>query len=73
MTAHDPRSVRLADYRPFSHIVDTVDLTFRLHPTATRVIARLALRPNPAAGTPAPVVLDGDGRLVRLDHVEAAF
>ena len=61
MTAHDPRSVRLADYRPFSHIVDTVDLTFRLHPTATRVIARLALRPNPAREANLDLRLDGEG------------
>ena len=61
MTAHDPRSVRLADYRPFSHIVDTVDLTFRLHPTATRVIARLALRPNPAREGNLDLRLDGEG------------
>lgn len=61
MTAHDPRSVRLADYRPYSHIVDTVDLTFRLHPTATRVIARLALRPNPAREANLDLRLDGEG------------
>lgn len=61
MTAHDPRSVRLADYRPYSHIVDTVDLTFRLHPTATRVIARLALQPNPAREGNLDLRLDGEG------------
>jgi len=61
MTAHDPRSVRLADYRPYSHIVDTVDLTFRLHPTATRVIARLALQPNPAREANLDLRLDGEG------------
>jgi aminopeptidase N len=61
MTAHDPRSVRLADYRPYSHIVDTVDLTFRLHPTATRVIARLALQPNPAREANLDLRFDGEG------------
>ncbi len=44
-----PQPVYLADYRPYSHIVDQVDLTFRLSPQATRVLARLHLRPNPAS------------------------
>ncbi|MBL8585453.1 MAG: aminopeptidase N [Bradyrhizobiaceae bacterium] len=52
--------VRLADYRPPDWLVDTVDLDVALHPSRTRVRARLALRPNPEAGAPAPVVLDGD-------------
>jgi aminopeptidase N len=42
------RTIHLADYQPFTHVVDQVDLTFRLHPTATRVLARLDLSPNPA-------------------------
>ncbi|MFY9829120.1 MAG: aminopeptidase N [Rhodoplanes sp.] len=52
--------VRLADYRPPDWLVDSVDLDVALHPTRTRVRARLALRPNPQAGSPAPVILDGD-------------
>lgn len=52
--------VRLADYRPPDWLVDTVDLDVALHPSRTCVRARLALRPNPEAGAPAPVVLDGD-------------
>ncbi len=52
--------VRLADYRPPDWLVDTVHLDVSLHPTETRVRARLSLRPNPL--TPAaPVVFDGDG------------
>jgi aminopeptidase N len=51
---------RLADYRPADWLVDTVHLDFSLHPTETRVRARLALRPNPQAPA-APVILDGDG------------
>ena len=43
----EQKTIHLADYQPYSHIVDSVDLTFRLHPTATRVLARLKLRPNP--------------------------
>ncbi len=40
-------NVRLADYKPFTHLIDGVDLTFRLSPGATRVVARIAFRPNP--------------------------
>ncbi|HVZ14601.1 MAG TPA: aminopeptidase N [Bauldia sp.] len=49
--------VRLEDYRPPEFLIDTVDLTFRLHPDAARVTARLALRPNSEA---ADLVLVGD-------------
>ena len=42
-----PQTIHLADYQPFSHIIDKVDLTFRLDPQATRVLTRLSLRPNP--------------------------
>ncbi len=48
--------VRLADYRAPDFAIDTVDLDFRLDPHATRVTARLAMRPvNPGA----PLALDG--------------
>src|SRR5689334_9669868 len=53
--------IRLEDYRPPDWLVDTVELDVLLGPTATRVIATLALKPNPKAAAPAPLVLDGDG------------
>jgi aminopeptidase N len=56
-----PTTVFLADYKPFSHLVDTVDLTFRLDPKATRVLARLTLRPNPDRPGRHPLRLDGEG------------
>ncbi|MDF2996313.1 MAG: pepN [Xanthobacteraceae bacterium] len=56
----EPQPVRLADYRPPDWLVDTVDLDISLHPTATRVIARLGMRPNPRGREGAPIVLDGD-------------
>ena len=43
-----PQPIRLADYTPSPWLIDTVHLTFKLAPTATRVIARIAFRPNPA-------------------------
>jgi len=56
----EPQPVRLSDYLPPDWLVDTVDLDVRLHPTATRVIAKLALRPNPEGRAGSPIVLDGD-------------
>ncbi|MEL6278911.1 MAG: M1 family aminopeptidase, partial [Pseudomonadota bacterium] len=38
--------VKLADYRPPDWLVDSVHLTFLLHPTATRIVSRLRLRRN---------------------------
>ncbi len=43
-----PSVVRLADYTPPAFLIDTVDLTFTLDPTATEVVARLSVRRNPA-------------------------
>ncbi len=39
--------IHLSDYTPPAYLVDTVNLTFHLHPTKTRVISRIAFRPNP--------------------------
>ena len=52
--------VRLADYRPPDYLIDKVELDVRLHATATRVFARLTVKPNPAGHPGAPLVLDGD-------------
>ena len=66
--------VHLADYRPPDYLIDTVDLDVSLHPTATRVIAKLALRPNPRGVAGAPLRLDGDGlRAVRVELDDAAL
>ncbi len=53
-------AIRLADYRPADFAIDSVELDFSLHNTNTRVVARLALRRNPAGEADAPLVLDGD-------------
>ncbi|MEM9813021.1 MAG: aminopeptidase N, partial [Pseudomonadota bacterium] len=64
MRSDNPPLIRLADYEAPAYLVDRVELTFRLHPTATRVTARLAVRRNPD-GPAGPLVLDGvDLRLV---------
>ncbi|WP_262028618.1 aminopeptidase N [Microvirga sp. Mcv34] len=52
--------VRLEDYRPSDFLIDSVELDVRLHPTETRVIATLAMRPNPEGRPDAALALDGD-------------
>ncbi|MBS1303788.1 aminopeptidase N [Loktanella sp. SALINAS62] len=42
-----PQTVHLADYTAPGWLVDSVHLTFHLSPDATRVISRIAFRPNP--------------------------
>ncbi len=44
-----PQTIYLKDYTPFGFIVDGVELTFRLHPTKTRVLSKISFRPNPEA------------------------
>jgi aminopeptidase N len=60
MRTETAQPVRLKDYRPPDWLVETVSLDVSLHPTATKVRATIALKPNPKA-TAAPLVLDGDG------------
>ncbi len=57
----DLKTVYLADYQPFTHLVDRVDLTFRLAPNATRVAARMMMRPNPDRPGRHALRLDGEG------------
>src|SRR5580698_5983524 len=59
MRTEEHRPIRLQDYRPPDWLIETVDLDVSLDPTATTVRAKLKLTPN-SAGTPAPLVLDGD-------------
>ncbi|WP_420863033.1 aminopeptidase N [Algirhabdus cladophorae] len=44
-----PQTIYLSDYTPPAYLVDSVHLTFQLAPTATRVISKIAFRPNPEA------------------------
>ena len=61
-----PTTVYLADYAPPAYLVDAVHLTFRLAPSATRVQARIAFRPNPAT-TDRTFFLHGEGlRLISV-------
>lgn len=44
-----PTTIYLKDYTPFGYVVESVHLTFRLAPTSTRVVSRIAFAPNPGA------------------------
>ncbi len=50
--------IYLKDYTPPAYLVDKTELTFHLDPTKTRVISRIAFRPNPDAKTN-QFILDG--------------
>jgi aminopeptidase N len=58
-----PQTIHLSDYKPFSHLIDSVHLTFRLDPNATRVLSRIVFRPN-AASSGGDLKLDGEGLML---------
>ncbi|MBN8631847.1 MAG: aminopeptidase N [Rhodobacterales bacterium] len=57
----EQKTIYLSDYQPYTHVVDSVQLTFRLQPSSTRVLARLTLRPNPDRPGRHDLRLDGEG------------
>ncbi len=52
--------VLLSAYQPPAFLITSVDLAFDLDPKATKVVSRLALRRNPAAGSDEPLRLNGE-------------
>ena len=58
MRTDTPQPIKLADYRPPAFLIDEAHLTFLLHPTATRVKVRLAVRRN--GDHAAPLRLNGE-------------
>ncbi len=67
MRTETPQPIRLVDYRPPAYRIETVALTFRLEPHATRVAARLGIVRSGEHDE--PLVLDG----VRLTPVSFAI
>ncbi|MBO1073040.1 aminopeptidase N [Roseomonas marmotae] len=61
-----PATIHRQDYRPPAFLVDSVELHVALHPTATRVRARLAMRRN---GDARDLELDGEA----LTLIEASL
>jgi aminopeptidase N len=76
MRTDAPVAVYLKDYTPPPALIDAVDMTFELHPTETRVITRMAVRPNPDAPYTDSLNLVGDGIVLacapRIEGVELA-
>ena len=64
-----PVTVRLKDYRPSPYLIDTVHLDVNLHSTRTRVVSRLAVRPNPV-GKAKPGSLQLDGSHIELEWIK---
>jgi aminopeptidase N len=64
------QTIYLKDYTPPDWLIETADLDFSLHPTATRVSATLHLKPNSSAA--APLVLDGDGLTLKSIRIDGA-
>ena len=61
MTPEPPRPILLSNYRPVPYLIDAAHLDITLDPEATRVTARLSMRPNPASGeSHAALSLDGE-------------
>jgi aminopeptidase N len=62
MKTDTPRPILLKNYKPSTYLIDTVDLDLSLEAQATRVTAKLGVRPNPAVKGVAgrPLVLDGE-------------
>ena len=58
MTAHAPQTIFLKDYAEPHHWVDTVHLTFKLSPNATRVLSKIDFVPN--ANTLGDLILNGE-------------
>lgn len=55
------QAIHRKDYRPPSHLIDKVDLTFKLSPSATEVTSVLRMRTNPdGAGLAGELRLDGE-------------
>ncbi len=56
-----PRTIHLKDYAPPPFLIASTELDVALHPSQTRVKAKLSLHPNPnAKGKTQPLKLDGE-------------
>ncbi|QRM54773.1 aminopeptidase N [Sinorhizobium sp. BG8] len=60
MRTDSGRIMHLADYRRTDFVLERVDLTFELDPTATKCTSRMLLHRREGSPADAPLVLDGD-------------
>jgi aminopeptidase N len=69
-TMADAQPTLLADYQPYPFTLTSVDLDFVLHPTATRVTARIHFAPNPARPGRHDLRLDGEALKLISAHID---
>ena len=56
-----PKPILLKNYTPPAYLIDAVELDVSLHPTQTRVLSTLKMRPPPQLKqSGAALVLDGE-------------
>jgi aminopeptidase N len=72
MRTETPPLTRLEDYRPTDYLIETVDLDIRLAPEAARVVSRLSFRPHESTPPHTPLVLDGDGLVLKSVSLDSA-
>ncbi len=68
MKTDQPRAIYLKDYAPPAFLITETELDVALHPSETRVVARLSMQPNPEAKGKARA-LKLDGELLKLVRV----
>lgn len=62
MSPNKPEPILLKDYHPPAFLIDAVELTFELDPSATKVTAKSSFRRNPDVDADtSPLMLDGEG------------
>ena len=73
MRTETPPVIRLEDYRPTDYLIEAVDLDIRLDPEATRVVSRLSVRPRENTAPHTPLVLDGDGLVLKSFSLDSTL
>src|SRR5215207_2781921 len=73
MRTETPPIIRLEDYRPTDYLIDKVDLDIRLQPEAARIVSRLSIRPREGTLPHTPLVLDGDGLVLKSFSLDSTL
>ena len=60
-----PRTIYLSEYKPTDYLIETVDLHFDLHETATRVKSRLGVKRREGVSASQPLVLHGEDLVLK--------
>ncbi len=61
---------RLEDYRPSDYLIPRTSLAFRLHPGKTIVTAELTIARREGVSKKAPLILDGDGLVLKRIEID---